>query len=49
MFGVGDVSIETAGESSRLTLSNVDNPQALAEEILDRAHQNSPAGPAATP
>ena len=46
MFGVGDVSIETAGESSRLTLFNVDKPQALAENILDRAHASAPPGSA---
>jgi putative membrane protein len=38
MFSVGDISIETAGETSRLTIPDVDNPQALADEILDRAH-----------
>ena len=38
MFSVGDISIETAGETSRLTIPDVDNPQSLAEEILDRAH-----------
>jgi uncharacterized membrane protein YdbT with pleckstrin-like domain len=38
MFGIGDLSIETAGETSRLTLQNVDSPQKLADEILDRAH-----------
>ena len=43
MFGVGDISIETAGEASRLTLHNVDNPQALADEILTRA-QHGPHG-----
>jgi len=37
MFGVGNISIETAGEASRLMLHNVDNPQALADEILNRA------------
>lgn len=41
MFQVGDLSIETAGESSRLTVHNVDNPQTLADEILNRA-QKSP-------
>lgn len=46
MFGVGDISIETAGEASRLMLHNVDNPQTLADEILNRA-QHGPAGPAA--
>jgi uncharacterized membrane protein YdbT with pleckstrin-like domain len=45
MFGVGDIAIETAGEASRLTLHNVDNPQALADEILTRA-QHGPHGQA---
>lgn len=38
IFNVGDISIETAGEASRLTLMNVDAPQSLADEILNRAH-----------
>lgn len=38
MFGVGDLSIETAGETSRLTLRNVDRPQQVAEEILAASH-----------
>jgi uncharacterized membrane protein YdbT with pleckstrin-like domain len=42
MFGVGNLSIETAGEASRLTVANVDNPQALADEIMNRA-QKGPA------
>jgi membrane protein YdbS with pleckstrin-like domain len=37
MFGVGDLSIETAGEASRLTIPDVDNPQAVADEILNRS------------
>jgi uncharacterized membrane protein YdbT with pleckstrin-like domain len=37
IFGVGDLSIETAGEASRLTIHNADNPQALADEIMNRA------------
>jgi membrane protein YdbS with pleckstrin-like domain len=37
MSGVGDLSIETAGESSRLVVENLDNPQHLAEEIIDMA------------
>jgi uncharacterized membrane protein YdbT with pleckstrin-like domain len=41
MFGVGNISIETAGESSRLTLVHIDNPQALADELLNRAHNAS--------
>lgn len=34
MFGVGDLSIETAGETSRLTVRNIDAPQAIADEII---------------
>ena len=41
MFGVGNISIETAGEASRLTLFNIDDPQGLADEILNRAHGGS--------
>ena len=44
MFNVGDLSIETAGESSRLTVHNVDNPQALADEILNRSQRSAPSG-----
>ena len=42
MFNVGDISIETAGETSRLTIPDVDSPQSLADEILDRAHGVQP-------
>ena len=42
MFNVGNLSIETAGEASRLTIPNVDDPQALADEIMNRA-QKGPA------
>lgn len=38
MYGVGNISIETAGEASRLVLANVDNPHAVADEIMNRAH-----------
>jgi len=41
IFDVGDLSIETAGEASRLTIHDVDSPQALADEILNRAQQKS--------
>ena len=37
IFNVGDLSIETAGEASRLTLVHVDDPQALADEIMNRS------------
>lgn len=35
IFDVGDISIETAGESSRLVVQNLDRPRHLAEEITD--------------
>ncbi len=42
IFGVGDVSIETAGEASRETIFNIDQPQ----EIADLINQHSQKGPA---
>lgn len=44
LWKVGDLSIETAGETSRLVLYNVDNPQALADEIMNRAQHGTGAG-----
>ncbi len=41
LFNVGDLSIETAGEASRLTIHNVDHPQQLADEIMDRAQKGT--------
>ena len=38
MFGVGDLSIETAGETSRLTIRNIDQPQTVADQILAASH-----------
>jgi uncharacterized membrane protein YdbT with pleckstrin-like domain len=49
VFGVGDVSIETAGENSRLVVENLDRPRELAEQITDASGQASgtrnPLGP----
>ena len=39
LFGVGNLSIETAGEASRLTIPDVDNPQSLADQILDHSQK----------
>jgi uncharacterized membrane protein YdbT with pleckstrin-like domain len=33
IFGLGDLSIETAGEASRLTIFQVDRPQEIADHI----------------
>lgn len=42
IFGVGDISIETAGENSRLVVENLDRPRELAEQITDAsAHSGS--------
>jgi uncharacterized membrane protein YdbT with pleckstrin-like domain len=46
LFNVGDLSLETAVEASRLTISNVDDPQALADEIMNRSQHG--AGASAT-
>ena len=44
MFGVGNLSIETAGEYSRLVVENLDGPQQLAEQITDLAGHAPAAG-----
>lgn len=50
MVNIGNLSIETAGEASRLTVENVDSPRTLAERILELAAHGdhglgaSPAG-----
>lgn len=41
IFGVGNLSLETAGEASRLTIPNVDNPQVLADEIMTRSQRGA--------
>jgi uncharacterized membrane protein YdbT with pleckstrin-like domain len=45
VFSVGNLSIETAGEASRLTLDNVDDPHRLADEIMNRSQAGQSAGP----
>lgn len=44
ILGVGDISIETAGENSRLVVENLDQPQQLAERITDASGQASATG-----
>jgi uncharacterized membrane protein YdbT with pleckstrin-like domain len=44
LFGVGDISIETAGENSRLVVANLDGPRELAEQITDASAHSSPTG-----
>src|SRR5579862_6886138 len=45
MFGVGDVSIETAGESSRETIYNIDRPQEIADHINEHSQATPPKEP----
>jgi membrane protein YdbS with pleckstrin-like domain len=35
LFGIGDVMVETAGETGALEIANIDNPQRVVEAILD--------------
>ena len=42
IFKVGNLSIETAGEASRLTIADVDSPQSLADLILDHSQKGHP-------
>jgi uncharacterized membrane protein YdbT with pleckstrin-like domain len=44
VFNVGNLSIETAGEASRLTLVNVDDPHKLADEIMNRSQAGQTSG-----
>lgn len=37
LAGIGNLTIETAGETSRLTIENIDRPQAVAEMLSDTA------------
>ncbi|MBC7928805.1 MAG: PH domain-containing protein [Bryobacteraceae bacterium] len=37
MFGIGNLGLETAGETGGLAMNNVDRPQAVAEYILGAA------------
>ncbi len=40
MLHVGDLSIETAGETSRLTILGIDRPQDVADQLLDASHED---------
>ena len=43
MMNVGNISIETSGETSRLTISNVDRPQSICDELMNRAQTGTGA------
>ncbi len=40
ILGVGDISIETSGESSRLEMDNLDRPQAIADELIAASQEH---------
>ena len=44
MLGTGNLSIETAGETSQLTMPDIDDPQQVAEHILAVAAGHHPKG-----
>jgi uncharacterized membrane protein YdbT with pleckstrin-like domain len=51
IIGVGDLSFETAGGSSRIVMPSIDSPQAAADHILELAkaqRQHPDAGPTAS-
>ena len=35
IIGIGNVSLETAGETSRIEMANIDGPQKVADHILE--------------
>lgn len=39
VFNIGNVSLETAGSSSRILMESIDRPQEIANHILDLARQ----------
>jgi uncharacterized membrane protein YdbT with pleckstrin-like domain len=43
MLGTGNLSVETAGETSLLTIRNVDEPDRVIEEIMRAAHGDTQA------
>ena len=49
MLGVGDISIETSGESSRLEMDNLDRPQTIAEELIAASQEHGNAQARGTP
>lgn len=44
LLQLGDLSLETAGESGPLLVRNLDQPQALADQIMDLARGQQPPG-----
>jgi uncharacterized membrane protein YdbT with pleckstrin-like domain len=49
MLRMGDLSVETAGETSLLTMQDVDDPDRVAEDILRLAHGDGDEGKSKQP
>jgi membrane protein YdbS with pleckstrin-like domain len=45
IWGIGDLSLETAGGSSRIEIDQIDRPQAAADHILELARAQRGEGP----
>lgn len=41
LLGIGDLSIETAGETSRITIKEINSPRETADDILSRVELHS--------
>lgn len=41
MFNIGNISIETSGETSRLTIPNVDRPQQVVDDLMHRSQSGT--------
>ncbi len=44
MLGVGDIVLESAGESGRMSIANLDSPRAIADEILATSSKSRGTG-----
>jgi membrane protein YdbS with pleckstrin-like domain len=49
LLGVGDLSIETSGESSRLEMDNLDRPQTIADALIAASQEHGRAQARGTP
>ena len=43
LLGVGDISIETSGETSRLEMDNLDRPQTIADDLVAASQEHGNA------
>ena len=41
LLNIGDLSLETSGETSRLTIRNIDAPQTVADDLMNRSQTGS--------